>query len=430
MRALLLCLLVAPCISRAGGIYFSDRPGTNTIKAFDFGAAVTRTVGNASDPRGIVFDAVTGRVYYADRGTAELNSYAAAGGSPQNHLTNLTNVADLRPDRVNRIFYWCEENGGLIRKAAFTATGNAGQTVYSGLTNPYYLDLDVTGGRLFWSQNGTGLFNGALGGGAAPAPFFSGGNNNRGIAVDTAGGMVYWVQRGSGPSAGAGVFRQPIVPGTIQTLYGAGSLNGTQLDTPHGIILDLPARKVYWTDTGTNSGSGFNERGISRGDLDGTGAPEAIVSQATGSGQPWDLDLDTRTPSYAEWRARFFRVDALPAVTDKLVDPDTDGALNLAEYAFASPPLHGGSAPFLEPLKVTDGGVDYGAVRFLRRIGATDLTYHVQLSNNLSAWAETLTVQFGTPTPADDGMELVTFRATVPINGNIRVFFRVRVESP
>src|SRR5687768_7011811 len=166
MRALLLFLLAAPCISHAGGIYFSDRPGTNTIKAFEFGATMTRTVGSASDPRGVVFDPVTERVYYADRGSAELNSYAAAGGSPQNHLTGLLNVADLRSDRVNRVFYWCEESGGLIRKAAFTATGDAGQTVYSGLTSPYYLDVDVAEGRLFWSQNGVSLFRGPLPGGS------------------------------------------------------------------------------------------------------------------------------------------------------------------------------------------------------------------------------------------------------------------------
>ena len=139
--------------------------------------------------------------------------------------------------------------------------------------------------------------------------------------------------------------------------------------------------------------------------------------------------MDRRTPSYTQWLARFFRLDAVSPVTDKLTDADGDGLVNLTEYAFASRPWQGETSPLLEPLKVTDGGVDYGAVRFLRRIGAIDLTYRIQFSNNLKTWEDNLTVQFGTPIPADDGMELVTFRSTLPINGNVRVFFRVLVES-
>jgi hypothetical protein len=130
MRILLLSAAFA-CASawtHAGGVYFSDRASLNTaIRAIDFGTTVPRTLGTATDPRGVVFDPVTERAYYADRGgTGSLNSFAAAGGGSATHLTNLPSVADLRPDRVNRIFYWCQESTGVIRKAAFNATGDAG----------------------------------------------------------------------------------------------------------------------------------------------------------------------------------------------------------------------------------------------------------------------------------------------------------------
>lgn len=433
MRALLtLSLALLPSFAHAGGVYFTDRvSGSSAVRAIDFGSSTVRTLGSASDPRGVVFDPVTERVFFCDRGSGSLNSYAAAGGGFASHLTNLPNVADLRPDRVNRIFYWCEENGGLIRKAPFTASGDAsvvGTTVFSGLSLPYYLDLDLSGGRIFWSQNGASLFSGPLAGGSA-TNVYSGGSNNRGIAADTATGYLYWNQRGS-----PGVYRRQIAGGAVQTVYGSGSATGSILNTPHGLILDLPAGKLYWADTGTN-GSGPDGPGVYRGDLDGSGVREVVFGGSAGVNQSWDLDLDARTPNYAQWKARFFRFDAPAAVTDKTADPDSDGSTNLAECAFGTSPTTGRSLPALEALRVTDSAVEYGAVRFRRRAGATDLTYKVQVSTNLTTWPDNstapgTTVQHGAPVAAEDGMEVVTIRSSVPASSEVRQFFRVQVTSP
>jgi hypothetical protein len=140
-----------------------------------------------------------------------LNWYPSAGGLPQAQLTNLPNVADLTMDRINRVFYWCQESGGQIRKAPFAASGDAltvVQTVYSGLSSPYYLHVDLTGQRLFWSQNGANLYSGPITGGAVPAPFFTSGVDNRGIAFDPSTGYVYWVQRGTAPLVNSGIYRR------------------------------------------------------------------------------------------------------------------------------------------------------------------------------------------------------------------------------
>ena len=431
MRALLSLSLAFVCASaHAGGVYFSDRQGS--VRVIDFGSATARTLGSATDPRGIVFDPVTERVYYADRGgSGSLNSYAAAGSGFATHLTNLPSVADLRPDRVNRIFYWCQETGGLIRKAPFTASGDAavvGTTVFSGLTSPYYLDLDLAGGRIFWSQNGVGLFSGPLAGGTA-TNIYSGGNSNRGIAAETASGFLYWNQRGN-----PGVYRRLIAGGAVQTVYGSGSITNTILNTPHGLILDIPANKLYWADTGTNN-SGSDTAGVYRGDFDGSTLREVVFGGPPNPNQTWDIDLDTRTPNYTEWKARFFRFDAPAALTDKTADADTDGDSNLAEYAFGTGPLNGQSRLVLEPVRVVDGSAEYGAVRFRRRAGATDLTYRVQVSTSLVSWPDNsttpgTTVQHGAPVPAEDGMEVVTIRSTAPANSEIRQFIRVQVTSP
>ena len=434
MRALLsLSFAFVTAALQAGGVYFSDRAtGNSAIRAIDFGSSLPRTLGSATDPRGVVFDPVTERAYFADRGgSGTLSSYAATGAGFASHLTNLPSVADLRPDRVSRIFYWCEETGGLIRKAAFTATGDAttvGSTVFSGLSLPYYLDLDLAGSRVFWSQNGSSLFSGPIAGGAG-TNIYSAGNNNRGIATNPASGFLYWNQRGN-----PGVYRRPIGGGTAQVVYGSGSTTNTVLNTPHGLILDIPAGKLYWADTGTN-GSGTDGPGVYRGDLDGITTREVVFGGVSGTNQTWDLDLDTRTPNYTEWKARFFRFDAPAALTDKAADAVTDGDTNLAEYAFGTGPMNGQSRLALEPLRVLDGSAEYGGVRFRRRAGATDLTYRVQVSTNLTTWPDNTTtpgttVQHGAPVPAEDGMEVVTIRSTAPANSEIRQFIRVQVTSP
>ena len=149
----------------------------------------------------------------------------------------------------------------------------------------------------------------------------------RGVCVDSGGGYFYWCERD-----GTHVIRRKAIQGgTVQYIY-------TALDTPHGLVLDLAARKMYWTDTGTNAAGGFNARGISRGDMDGA-TPAEIVVAGTAANQPWDLDLDRRNTTYAEWAARFFRYDATnDARTD---DPDFDGLKNVAEYALGSAPARG-----------------------------------------------------------------------------------------
>jgi hypothetical protein len=42
------------------------------------------------------------------------------GGYVQ-HITGLTQPADLRLDSANRVLYWCEETAGLIRRALLPA---------------------------------------------------------------------------------------------------------------------------------------------------------------------------------------------------------------------------------------------------------------------------------------------------------------------
>jgi hypothetical protein len=415
--------------TRAGGLFWSDRfSGNQNIRACNFDGTNLRNIRSvgSGDPRGVVVDTAAGRVYFLTRSGGVLQSVDFANANYVQHITGLTAPADLRLDSANRVLYWCEESAGLIRKVVLpppsTVPGTlTPQSVFSGLSNPYYLDLEVAGGRLYWGQNGTSIFSGPLGGGTPDPAIYSSGLENRGVCVDPPRGMLYWAERGNRV-----IRRRPIAGGAVLDVYPG-------LDTPHGLVLDLPAGKMYWVDTGTNGVGGFNARGVSRGDLDGNSPAEVIVA-GTGTTQPWDIDIDPRATSYPEWRARFFRLDAATNTTDKTADPDLDDLPNLVEYALGTPPTRGNSSASLESVRVTENNTDYAAIRFRRRAGAIDITYRVQTSDDLVNWRDNTTpggpyVIETTAVPAEEGMEWVTARAVNPFT-HPQQFFRVLVESP
>jgi hypothetical protein len=311
----------------------------------------------------------------------------------------------------------------MIRRAAapIEVQTLAPQTLLSQLSSPYYLALDSAANALYWGTSGATLYAQSLDVGT-PAVLYAEGQNLRGVAVDPAAGMVYWVERDARV-----IRRRALSGGSIETLY-----NG--LDTPHGLVLDLAARELYWVDTGTQAAGGFNPRGVSRGEMDGANAGAAeIVVPGSSTHQPWDIDLDPHTPTYADWAVRFFRYDAGSATTGPQANPDSDGLSNLAEYAFGRLPRQADAVPVVRFVVLTIEGIDYPALRFQRRQGATDLSYQVNVSSDVIDWSATaaslapIEVEV---TPADwEGMEEVMVRSPLAMGAPAAQFLRVRVRQ-
>lgn len=429
-RFLITVAAATPSLGLAGGLVWSDRPsGVRSIQASGFDGSERRTLfSGAGDPRGVIIDTEGERVFFTDRfggsaASGEINSVPLTGGPRAQHLSGLNRPADLRFDASTRTLYWCEEAGGLIRRAHLPLSAGplTPETLFIGLTNPYYLDFDTTRARLFWGTSGTSLLAGPIAGGPPDPPLYSSGQNMRGVCVDPAAEMVYWVERD-----GARVIRRRAIEGgPIEDLYSG-------LDTPHGLVLDLPARLMYWVDTGSQNAGGFNPRGVSRGHMDGAsrGAAEIVVA-GTSSDQPWDIDLDPRVANFAEWQSRFFRFDAPSTITDPGGDPDGDGLNSFGEYAFGQPPLLAHGDGIVEPTTVTHDALTYPAIAFPRRAGVGDTAYFVSVSTDLKSWStgEEATLQVGITTPDQQGMQRVTVRSTTPATMAPSQFFRVHATT-
>jgi hypothetical protein len=198
------------------------------------------------------------------------------------------------------------------------------------------------------------------------------------------------------------------------------------MNAPHGIALDLEAEKIYWADTGARDSGPFNTsaRRIARCNFDGTGF-ETISTPAVNS-EPWDLALDLRSPTYADWRTRFFSAGAADAGTED--DADEDDAPNLLEYALGTNPRKSSSVPLIASQGT---GLNYTRRR------DTDLMFTVEVSTNLNfnVWHHNgdgsglLWTSEMPPVPKDADFETVAVAPGPALSGVASAFFRVRVSD-
>ena len=432
---LLALLLVAPVVARAGGVYWTDR-GASQLKRMNFDGSNLQTnvlSGAVTSPgtniRGLAVDNVNNRIFWADNGNDRLLR-ANLDGSSSTILYTVAGgnsfPADVRLDMEGKFFYWCDQTRNRIQRSTFDGASVTDIITNAAPTGPYFMDLDVPAGKIYWGDFGGGSIFRANLDGSERETLLTGNNNTRGVRIDPRERMLYWINRDdkkvhrcplSAFNSPPSQLPLPLTHPAVQTLY-------TNLDTPHGLTLDIPARKIYWADTGTNPGNGTGGQSICRGDFDGSTPLEIL---ATGN-EPWDVDLDLRCASYTEWTQRCFRRDATPTQTAPDADPDGDGIPNTVEYAFDLSPMHPDVSK-LPTLFVHAGAISqerYQAIYHPRRNGTTDLHYEVQVSTNLTHWLDGVTMEAGAAS-LGDGMESVLTRSTYNAFSYPIHFMRVRV---
>ena len=423
---------LAPVIALAGGIYWTDR-GASQLKRMNFDGSNLQTIvlsGAVTSPgsniRGIAIDNASGRIFWADNGADRLLR-ANLDGSGSVILHTITGgssfPADVRLDFVNQHLYWCDQTRLRIQRSTLDGAAVTDIITNAAASGPYFMDLDVPAGKIYWGDFSGGNIYRANLDGTGRETLLTGNNSTRGVRVDPRERMLYWINRDDKkvhrcPLAAFEGGTIPLTHPAVQTLYQG-------LDTPHGLTLDVPARKIYWADTGTNPGTGTGGQSICRGDFDGSTPLEIL---ATGT-EPWDVDLDLRCANYSEWGQRCFRRDASVAQIDADADPDGDGIPNAVEYAFDLSPM------YADPLKLTTlfvrvaAGVsdDQQAVIYLRRGGVSDLQYKVQVSTNLLQWRNGETTE-ASVAPGPDGTELVLSSSIHTVATRSNHFMRVQVR--
>lgn len=164
--------------------------------------------------------------------------------------------------------------------------------------------------------------------------------------------------------------------------------------------------------------------------------PDTALAALNDAGS-WGISCDFGgTPGYASavfgyvydlWADTYFTPADLAdsTISGVLADGDSDGALNLLEYALNKDPKDSRSVPALTPGEV--GGKL--AVTFTRRVKALDIDYIVEASSDLENWVE-ITEEAGAPVDAGNGMETVSIMDNETISAAGLRFVRLRVEMP
>lgn len=133
--------------------------------------------------------------------------------------------------------------------------------------------------------------------------------------------------------------------------------------------------------------------------------------------------------AYQTWReAKFTSAELLiAAVSGDFADPDSDGIVNLLEFAQGLAPKTSGQVGTPVVGKQVVGGSTYLTLTFRRQIAAPELTYTAQVNGSLSAtWAGGAVI-VGSPVSNGDGTETVTYRDTVAQTAANQRFMRLQV---
>lgn len=144
-------------------------------------------------------------------------------------------------------------------------------------------------------------------------------------------------------------------------------------------------------------------------------------------------------PAFVKWQQQRFGANAgNTLVAGDLADPDRDGICNLLEYALGLDPMSLENATLPSTDIVTINNTAYLTLAFTRDPSATDITYQVEVSDDLVNWTPgsiysaiagdkptTAVTTDITPPNAGSGFTLV--RDNTPFSTSSRHFLRLRV---
>jgi hypothetical protein len=423
--------LVMPSVATASRLFYTDQPAGSPGSIMSVGLdgsspSTVVTFPGSPNLRGIGWHRASGRIFVLDNGAKIIRSIFP-NGSSQMDVTAVSSTmlgSDLEVDDTTNKIFWSETNTsigpGFIRSVNPDGTDVATVvTAGNGSESPYFFFLDRPGGFIYWGssqalsgQNDPTTYRRASFAGVVDPVFgITTPTRSRDIVVDPTTSVAYWADRQQGA-----IFKEP-VSGGIREIVISG------LNAPHGLVFDQKARKLYWVDTGQRgSGAGSSSRRAARCNFDGSESEN--LTEPTGLNEPWDLTLDLSCPTYADWRARFFRV--VSAFRDQSDDADQDGLENVLEYAFDSHPLDGASLSGPTPLA---NGISYPR----RRV--SPLTYRVEVSTDMATWryngdasGQIWTVE-DSVTPIDAEMDTVVVEPAAELSGAPQLFYRIKVLS-
>lgn len=258
------------------------------------------------------------------------------------------------------------------------ATVSQGPLVFSGTLSG---NLIVSSGA---SLAGGGTASGNVNISGSLAPGSGVGTLTTGPLVLQTGSAIEWQATDWTGAAGTG---SDLIAASSLDLTAAASVNLTLKEESLANFTDNPA-----TFTVLQSAAAITGFDAEKFHLDVSEFPQATGHWAVSmSGNDLVLEYTPLTP-FEAWQLAEFGPDAgNPLISGELADPDGDGSPNLLEYALATNPNLATVTSIVRDM-VNVSGTDYLRLTILKNPAATDLTYTVETTGDLSetgSWSAT-----------------------------------------
>ena len=178
------------------------------------------------------------------------------GSDVEDLVTGLSDPVGIALDVSGGKMYWTDARTRKIQRSNLDGSG-VEDLVTTGLSYPVGIALDVFGGKIYWTNGEGGIQRSNLDGSGIEDLVTTG--LSFGIALDVFGGKMYWSVFWLGK-----IQRSNLDGSGVEELVTIG-MDGR----PVGIALDVSGGKIYWTELLTDK--------IQRSNLDGSGVEELVT---------------------------------------------------------------------------------------------------------------------------------------------------------
>ena len=239
--------------------------------------------------------AASGRLFVLELNAGKIHVFNPGGSDKKTIVAGANNPDGIAVDVEAGHIYWTNMgnpklNDGSIERADLDGGNRVTIVPPGGTFTPKQLQLEKTGGKLYWAdREGMRVMRANLDGSAIETLVETGrGDADRadaanwcvGVAVDPGCGELYWTQKGPDNGERGRLCRAPLEPLTRQDPAARTDIEilFDQLPEPIDLDIDADNRFLYWTDRG-NPPRGNS---VNRTDIDAdpgkAGPPEIVLT--------------------------------------------------------------------------------------------------------------------------------------------------------
>lgn len=336
----------------------------------------------------------SGTYYYRVASTSGLNG--TGSNSAQASVTPVSTVPiaptglTATPGNAQVTLNWAASSGATsyaIKRA--TANGGPYTTLIANISGTTYLNTPATNGTTYYyvvsGSNASG--SGANSAQVSATPVVAAPTNPTGLTATGSNSQVVLTW-----TAGSGA---------TSYILKRGTASGQEITTVTSAIAS-----TSYTDGGVTNGLTYYY----------------LVSGSNAGGLSGNSNEASATPlqTFSQWIAAAFPGQSDPLIIGNTADPDHDGVPNLLEYFLGTNP----NTSDATRLSCVLDGQGNAVLTFRMAKNLVGVTYTVDQSTDLKTWTST-----GLQGTSTDMGSYYSVKVTIPINGNLKTFFRLSVSA-